>query len=335
MKKVSIVIPIYNVDRYLNQCIESIVNQTYRNIEIILVNDGSDDESGKICNEWEKRDARVKVLHQKNQGCSMARNNGMKVMTGEYFVFVDGDDVIVPNMIEKLVDKMESEKVESVFCKSQIIQEKESEMPRNKIHSKMIILNSVEAELKLINHEECDAVWNGIYLTNLLRNLQFPIGRKNEDVFWKYLAISKCKNIGYIEDELYVYRVRGGSLTHVKFSNKDFDALDGVVERTQYIVQYYPQIKYPAITDLIAECMRYYMYIQKNFNGEEKKEALIKLKGYRKKYKINIIKIFKEKNISKSRKYSIILARISFPIACYIKEIILNKVYLKENKNIY
>lgn len=189
MKKVNIIIPIYNVDRYLNQCIESIVNQIYRNIGIILVNDGSDDGSGKICNEWEKRDARVKVLHQKNQGCCMARNNGMKVMTGEYFLFVDGDDVIVPNMVEKLVDKMESEKVESVLCKSQIIQEKESEMPRNKIHSKMIILNQIEAELKLINHEECDEVWNGIYLTNLLRNLQFPIGKKNEDVFgniWRF-----------------------------------------------------------------------------------------------------------------------------------------------------
>lgn len=109
-KKISIIITIYNLEDYIEECINSVINQTYKNLEIILVNDGSKDKSGMICDKWREKDKRIKVIHQQNQGCSAARNNGMKIITGEYFLLIDGDDVVVPDMVRVLVEYLENKK---------------------------------------------------------------------------------------------------------------------------------------------------------------------------------------------------------------------------------
>ena len=331
-KKISIIITIYNLEDYIEECINSVINQTYKNLEIILVNDGSKDKSGMICDKWREKDKRIKVIHQQNQGCSVARNNGMKIITGEYFLLIDGDDVVVPDMVRVLVEYLENKKkLDCLFFKHKVIQEKDtvSAIDKTSIRSEIIIKDVIEAELDLVNHIESDVITNGIYKTKLLKNLEFLKGRKNEDVFWKYQAIARCKNIGFIQNKLYGYRIRSTSVSHEKFSFRDFDALDGVYDRTKYIVNNYSEIKYPAITDLIAECMRFYIYIRKFLQGSEQKRALMKLKEYREKYKMNMIAVMKEKNISKNRKYSTLLAMISFPLACYIKAKMLEQAYIE------
>ena len=116
MDKISVVVPVYNVEKYLRKCIDSIINQTYKNLEIILVDDGSPDKCGEICDEYAKKDNRVKVIHKKNAGVSSARNDGIDNATGEYIIFVDSDDWLEDNAIEIMVDKLNEYDYDCVFC---------------------------------------------------------------------------------------------------------------------------------------------------------------------------------------------------------------------------
>ena len=115
--EISIIVPVYNVEKYLSQCIESIINQNYKNIEIILVNDGSTDKSGDICDSYSLKDNRIKVIHKKNEGVSIARNTGLKVATGEYIAFVDGDDFVHEYIYTKLINIINNSKYDLVMCR--------------------------------------------------------------------------------------------------------------------------------------------------------------------------------------------------------------------------
>lgn len=115
--KISIIVPVYNVEKYLSQCIESIINQNHKNIEIILVNDGSTDKSGDICDKYSLKDNRIKVIHKKNEGVSIARNTGLKVATGEYIAFVDGDDLVDKDIYTRLINVINNSKYDLVMCR--------------------------------------------------------------------------------------------------------------------------------------------------------------------------------------------------------------------------
>ena len=129
---ISVIVPIYKVEDYLDRCIQSLVNQTYKNLEIILVDDGSPDDCPRICDEWEKRDHRIKVIHQENKGLSAARNVAMRICTGEYLIFVDGDDVISNDMIESLYQASQKTKADCIFCQYEMIGPNEKEFHSTK-----------------------------------------------------------------------------------------------------------------------------------------------------------------------------------------------------------
>lgn len=324
-KLVSVIVIIYNIEKYLDDCIGSIVNQSYENLEIILVDDGSTDTSRTICEKWKQIDNRIILHRQKNQGVSEARNQGIKKASGKYTLFVDGDDVLDLNMITRLIDYIEKEKCDLIFCKHQVISEKDHFLKENYTEEKIDIVFPEQAHLKLLNHIEYEAVWNGIYKTELIKNIFFPVRKKNEDVFWKYQAIDQCNKIGFIEDKLYGYRIRDGSLMHQRFSLKDLDALEGVAERANYLGTKYSELKCPAYTEVTAYCMMDYISVKKDLVGQEKKEALDKIKYYKNKFRINCYEVLKSKNISKTRKYSIILSNISFILASYLKDKIMKR----------
>ena len=115
--RISVVVPVYNVENYLNECIESILQQTYHELEVILVDDGSTDRSGELCEEWKKKDKRIHVIHQSNQGLSEARNRGLENITGKYVAFVDSDDILHPQMYEHLADALQAEQADVAICK--------------------------------------------------------------------------------------------------------------------------------------------------------------------------------------------------------------------------
>lgn len=209
--KISIVVPIYNVEEYVERCIISVKNQTYENIEIILVNDGSQDNSLDICNQYANHDSRIKVINKNNGGLSEARNLGIEKSTGEYILLVDGDDSIEVTTCEELVNIIENNLVDMVIFKhNKIINE-------NKISSndsyRIEVINSEEAYRRYLYGEEViPAAWSKLYKRNLFNEIKFPKGKLAEDFATAHKYILQCEKIAYYDKSLYNYYIRENSI---------------------------------------------------------------------------------------------------------------------------
>ena len=180
-KLVSIIVPVYNVEKYLSKCIDSILAQTYKNLEIILVDDGSKDNSGTICDEYSKKDKRIKIIHKPNGGISDVRNHGLKIATGDYIGFVDSDDYIAEDMFETLVSLLEKNDADiSIvsfyeYYNGKLIGVRENE--------NVEIMNKVEAIKELLIDRKIQSyTWNKLFKKELFDGLQFPVGKNFEDI---------------------------------------------------------------------------------------------------------------------------------------------------------
>lgn len=226
---ISVVVPIYKVEQYLEKCILSILNQTYRNLEIILVDDGSPDSCGYICDNFALKDSRIKVIHKHNGGLSSARNAGLAIATGSYIGFVDSDDYIHPKMYQSLIEGFDKcDNVGVVECKYFEVKE-EKEMPHNYGVSDDYIVSSEDIPLFSVSKIYSVTVWNKLYKRELLDNLVFYEGLNSEDNLFTYdmgvLLNSLDMNFYHIDNCLYYYRVnRIGSITN-DFENCAKDAL--------------------------------------------------------------------------------------------------------------
>lgn len=204
-RKVSVIIPVYKVEKYLKRCIESVVNQSYKNIEIILVNDGSPDKCGEICDSYARIDSRIKVIHKENGGLSSARNAGLDIASGEYIMFVDSDDWIEENSLEKL-DKYMNMSYDIINFKFSFVKEGS----KNIIELQSDIKESYECDLisyidKLFSGELDFFIWNKLYKKGLFNEVKFPEGRNYEDLATIYKLYFKAKNIIVTDYSLYKY----------------------------------------------------------------------------------------------------------------------------------
>lgn len=204
-KKISIIIPIYNVEKYLKRCIDSIVNQTYKNIEIILVNDGSPDNCGKICDAYAKNDSRIKVIHKENGGLSSARNAALDIASGDYIMFVDSDDWISEVSLDQLYEYIEAD-YDIINFKFSFVKENSKEL----IETHNDIKDSYECDLityidKLFSGELNFFIWNKLYKKNLFDEVRFPEGRNYEDLATIYKLYFKAKKIIVTDYTLYYY----------------------------------------------------------------------------------------------------------------------------------
>ncbi len=216
---ISVIVPIYKVEEYLNDAVESLVRQTYSNMEIILVDDGSPDECGKMCDEWAKRDGRICVIHQKNKGLSAARNVGIEASRGEYLVFMDSDDYVEPTYVEKLYREAVRKQADMVIC-GVIYLNMDGSCSTQKVTVQDKVLDGVPAMLLLeqggVIQEAYTVVWNKIYRKNIWETLRFPEGKVYEDAFVMPEVFYSCKKVALINECLYVYRKREGSITAQK-----------------------------------------------------------------------------------------------------------------------
>lgn len=208
---VSIIVPIYNAEKYLPRCIESILNQTYKNIELILINDGSRDQSGQICDLFAKRDARIIVVHKENSGVSDARNEGIKLSTGEYLQFVDSDDYLDYNMTEMLLDAVQRDESDIVFCGYKVINYKTGKsLSISYSHSETSFdfkgFLAIYADLNLKAYS--NAPWNKIFKAYLIKKHQIFFNSEldlGEDLLFNIEAIKKCNRFSVISLCLYNY----------------------------------------------------------------------------------------------------------------------------------
>lgn len=222
---VSVIVPIYNAEQHMKSCIESLKNQTYTNIEIILVDDGSTDEGPSICDAYEKEDHRIQVIHKKNTGVSVARNNGLDMAKGTYISFVDADDSISPDMIEKLVQALKNKQVELAVCGFNMV----SQMGEfiSQTNNRDLVLT--EEEALCYAFEEYDfqmAIWNKLYVRSIIEENKIRFQEQithGEDGLWLCTYLSKCKKVYWMGERYYNYLQVEDSAMNKMQSSRTFD----------------------------------------------------------------------------------------------------------------
>ena len=234
---ISVIVPVYNVDNYLRKCIDSLIVQTLKDIEIILVNDGSTDESIDICEEYKLKDNRIKVIHKENGGLSDARNKGIDIAKGKYISFVDSDDWINPQMLEKLY--ILASKYEADIVQGDYIKAYDEDIIVNNMSENIIKYNAEQIldELYSGNYTKNIVVWNKIYKRELFNDIRFPKGKLHEDEFTTYKILHKANLIIDSNIPIYYYRQREGSIMNSDFNIKRLDLLEALKERKEYFIQ--------------------------------------------------------------------------------------------------
>ncbi len=230
MDLISIIVPVYNVEKYIHQCVDSIINQTYTNLEIILVDDGSPDNCGKICDEYAAKDSRIKVIHKPNGGLSDARNCGIEAADGEWLMFIDSDDWIEPDMAQKLLDAVTKEKADMAVCSVTLFNEKERLTPDNYLSPARTVSGIQLLKEKWLNVQFIIAC-NKIYKKELFENIRYPVGKLHEDEFVIHYLLYEAKKVCVIEDKLYNYRQNENSITGSKYSPRNLDAFFAIADR--------------------------------------------------------------------------------------------------------
>ena len=236
MELISVIVPVYNVESYVAECIESIQNQTYMNLEIILVNDGSTDASGDICDQYAAYDERIQVIHKENAGVSAARNTGIESANGDYIGFVDSDDYIAPTMYEDMLKLMAEHDLDIIECTA--FRNNGDTNIEGCNDGSLEIFNRDEA-LKMAMYDCFVAVWSQLYKRRVISDVRFPVGRKFEDSAVSYLFIANTKRVGHINRCLYYYRLNPNSTTQTSFDAKSrWDFVLGYEERLQYAIDH-------------------------------------------------------------------------------------------------
>ena len=234
--KISIVVPVYQVEKYVGECIESICNQTYTNLEIILEDDGSEDNSGKICDKYAKKDSRITVIHKENGGLSDARNSGIKIATGKYICFIDSDDKISELYVEELYKIIIKNNLKIVACNFQKV--KNDSDIKYKYDGKIKIYTKEEALKESYNYNSglpFIVAWNKMYLRELFQNISYPVGKINEDEFTTYKLIYKANKIAYTTAEYYYYFQReNDSIMRKNYNIKRLDIIEAYEERLKF-----------------------------------------------------------------------------------------------------
>lgn len=301
-KKISIIVPVFNVEEYIQKCLDSILHQTYCQLEIILVDDGSTDKSGKICDEYAQRDERIKVIHKSNGGLSDARNAGLDIATGELIGFVDSDDYINEQMYEILYRIMQDEQADIVYCKRAIV--------RNSMIQKYFdtetkqcwnSLNALEKMYEPGFAGMATVAWNKLYKKEIFDNIRFPKGMIFEDNYIIHKLFDKARKVVFIDKTLYYYIERGESIMRKPYTLRSLDKLKGTYERVGYTKGKVSDILYEKIVaDYHYYSEKHYAMVKSTFPQEKK--ILKKIHNdYKKIYKENKIyfrKFYKKKYIA-------------------------------------
>lgn len=245
---ISIIVPVYNVKKYLDSCIKSLIVQTYHNIEIILVDDGSTDGSEAICDDWEKRDKRIHVIHQRNKGLSEARNTGIQFARGNYISFVDSDDYVENTIIEQLYQSIIKNKTEMSICGYYEVIENDF---IKHYYSGDDVITPKDFFVSIFGGVSLGSyAWNKLYRRELFDLIRFPEKQKFEDINTIYKLIIQCDRISVVKECLYYYVRRDNSITMSIDEKGINDQLYAIKERYEYIKRNYPELNKMALQQL-------------------------------------------------------------------------------------
>lgn len=250
---ISVIIPVYNVQMFLKKCVESVINQSYSNIEIILVDDGSTDGSGMLCDSLAVLDSRIRVFHQENKGLSAARNIGIEISIGKYIMFIDSDDYIHKQMISIMYYALKRDHTKLVFCNYQY--SKEDNNLGDLAGGQDFLLSQrqvIEMYFDKQYYVEVVVAWNKLYEKSLFKDLRYPEGRLHEDEYIVFQLLNQVSQVGYVNKTLYHYRLRDGSIMNMMCEKSMIDQLDAFRTNINYM-------KTSGLTDFLVKETGWYL----------------------------------------------------------------------------
>lgn len=250
---VSVVVPVYRVEEYLPKCVDSLLAQTYRNLEIILVDDGSPDGSGAICDVYAARDSRIRVLHKENGGVSSARNAGLAAVTGELIAFVDGDDFVAPDIYERMYGCMEADERLDVVYTACTRYPFQGQLLHMDFFPTGTVLTGREMAEKILIDQVTSHMWLGLYKRFCWEGIIFPEGRTYEDVAMTYRAFRNVNCVYFLKEPLYYYRVNDTSITRTVRPQKVYDIFAAYRDR-----YFGSREEFPALSDGICAQTAHY-----------------------------------------------------------------------------
>ncbi len=268
---ISVIVPVYRVEPYLDRCLQSLTEQIYRNLEIILVDDGSPDRSGAICDAWAEKDSRIRVIHQENSGGGPARNAALDIATGELLAFVDSDDYIAPDMFSHLYSLLEAG-ADVAECDFLETSEDDAAFPEEEY-----TVTEYTPEEAMCQHIRDTVfrqlIWNKLYRRKLAEGVRFPAGTKIDDEYFTYRLLGNAQKLVRSTKVCYAYRQQESSIMHQGFSLKRVEALQAKQQRLEWIHRQMPSLEEEARADLIMTCIYVMQGSLKSFHGGELKQA--------------------------------------------------------------
>lgn len=274
---VSIIVPVYNVEQYVSRCIDSILKQSLTNIEIILVNDGSTDASGSICDNYANLDNRIKIIHKKNGGLSDARNAGLDIARGKYIAFVDSDDYIHKDMYNILLNVMTENNCDVAESGYKEVFDKDDINDDDQYSGQKRIYNKQDAVISTIMDHNCrNYVWNKLYKRELWDDIRFPFGKIFEDVSTTYLVIDRCSKIVKIDMALYYYYQRPDSIVNSKFSIRNLDYCYALEDMMVFIEKKYADFAPITVIKYFFANLKYLQELLVNRNTIDNSDVHIK-----------------------------------------------------------
>lgn len=318
MEVISVIVPVYNVESFLNQCIRSIVQQEYKALEIILVDDGSTDRSPHICDEWAKTDKRIKVIHTKNGGGGKARNIALDIARGEFIGFVDSDDYIASDFYKHLMNLITSE-IDIAECS---YLETDGDNAQFADPGKDMIMKYTVAEAMKENiqdHFFRQLIWNKLYRRRVVGDIRFPEGKKIDDEFWTYQVIGNARALIRSTAKLYAYRQQENSVMHSLKPDKRLQALDAKAKRHDYICHYFPELLDISLNNLCFSCIYQGQFVLRFMKGQERKEALSYIKKVLNKYPVDA---YSKLGIRRTEKIWLNMAEHSFVFTCFLRNVL-------------
>lgn len=246
---ISIIVPVYKVEPYLDKCVRSIVEQTYADLEIILVDDGSPDNCPAMCDAWAEKDSRIKVIHKKNGGLSDARNAGTEAASGEYILFVDSDDWIAPEMCGFMLARMNETNSDIVSCDAVRVWDDSTPQRKMMRDNEPHVLDRTEAMRALIQ-STCliMTVWNKLYKAQIVKKIPFEKGKIHEDEIWSWQAIGAATRVATVSEAFYYYRQRADGIMGDGYTGFPMIVIRAKQQRHDYIVK-----EIPALSDIDSE----------------------------------------------------------------------------------
>lgn len=288
MDLISVIVPVYKVEKYLDKCVSSIVNQTYRNLEIILVDDGSPDHCGAMCDAWAEKDERIKVIHKENGGLSDARNVGMDAANGNYIGFVDSDDWIDDQMYQCLHSAITTTSSDIAACGARRIwvDGKPAKELRS-VNVDRVLHQDATMEALITSNGLLQTVWNKLYRRNVTEGVLFAKGLIHEDEFWTWQVVARARRIVTLKESYYNYLQRDNSIMGTGFSEKSLLVVQAKTERQNFIEEVMPKLTDIGRSDLVYTCMHLGIQVLKTMRWKDTMHHLKYLKNTIKSYPIS------------------------------------------------